>query len=409
VRIPRREFLGMLAAGSAASTLSQSLPAQASLPASSSARTAAAARRGDPWLEISKANLVWNFRQIQSRVGGKPVMAVIKANAYGHGLVGVARVLEAAGAKHFMVGTLDEARELRAAGVRAQILNCGPWSDADAPDIIRLGISQNVYTDQVRALDGAARRIGRQARVHIKVDTGLGRFGVPHDRAFEFLEQVAALRSVAIEGVFTTFTEDPEFDPEQLSRLHRVCLGALQRDHWIGLRHAASSDAICEFPAAYTELDMVRPGIMLYGLFPSMHAEKERKLDLKPALSLKARVAYVKTLRPGESVSYHRAFTASQPERIATLAVGYSDGFPRTLAGKGAVLISARRCPILTISANAMIVRLGDTPAAIGDEVVLLGAQGDAAISASEVADLTAASVYNVVIGMSGLLPQVYL
>jgi len=408
MRIPRREFLGMLAASGAAGALSQSLHAQASLPASSSARAAAAARRGDPWLEISKANLVWNFRQIQSRVGGKPVMAVIKANGYGHGLVGVARVLEAAGAKHFMVGKLDEALDLRNAGVRARILNFGPWSDADAAEIIRLGISQNVYTDQVRALDVAARRSGRHARVHIKVDTGLGRFGIPHDRAFDFLEQVAALRSVAIEGVFTTFTEDPEFDAVQLSRLKEICARATHRGLSIGLRHAASSDAICEFPAAYTELDMVRPGIMLYGLFPSAHAEKERKLDLKPALSLKARVAYVKTLRPGESVSYHRAFTASQPERIATLAAGYSDGFPRTLAGKGAVLISGRRCPILAISANAIIVRLGDTPAAIGDEVVLLGSQGDASISASEVADLTAASVYNVVIGMSGLLPQVF-
>ncbi|HLF23544.1 MAG TPA: alanine racemase, partial [Burkholderiales bacterium] len=269
---------------------------------------------------------------MQSRVGGKPVMAVIKANAYGHGLLGVARTLEAAGAKHFMVGKLDEALDLRNAGVRARILNFGPWSDADAADIIRLGISQNVYTDQVRALDVAARRVGRRARVHIKVDTGLGRFGIPHDRAFEFLEQVAALRSVAIEGVFTTFTEDSEFDAVQLSRLKEICARATHRGLSIGLRHAASSDAICEFPAACTELDMVRPGIMLYGLFPSTRAEKERKLDLKPALSLKARVAYVKTLRPGESVSYHRAFTASQPERIATLAAGYSDGFPRTLA-----------------------------------------------------------------------------
>ncbi len=408
MKIPRREFLSLLAAGGAASSMAQSLSAQASRPAPSAARTIAASRSGDPWLEISKANLFWNFRQIQSRIGGKLVMAVIKANAYAHGLVGVARTLEAAGAKHFLVGKLSEALELRNAGLRAEILNFGPWSDAGAADLIRLHISQTVYTDQVQALDRAARRLGRRARVHIKVDTGLGRFGVPHDRAFEFLEHVAALHNISVEGVFTTFTEDPEFDVVQLSRLKEICARATQRCISIGLRHAASSDAICEFPAAYTDLDMVRPGIMLYGLFPSTRAEKERKLDLKPALSLKARVAYVKTLRPGESVSYHRAFAASQPERIATLPVGYSDGFPRTLAGKGVVLISARRCPILTISANATIVRLGDTAAAIGDEAVLLGAQGDATVSASEIAELTAASVYNVVIGMSGLLPQVY-
>ncbi len=408
MKILRREFLSVLATGAAASTFPMGLSAQASAPTPASTRVAAAMRRGDPWLEISKANLAWNFQQIQSRVGGKPVMAVIKANAYGHGLVGVARTLEAAGAKHFMVGKLDEARELRAAGVRARILNFGPFSDADAPDIVHLGISQNVYTDQVRALDRSARRLARSARVHIKVDTGLGRFGVPHDRAFEFIESIAALRSVAIEGVFTTFTEDPEFDRVQLSRLKEICARATQRGFPIGFRHAASSDAICEFPAAYTELDMVRPGIMLYGLYPSTHAEKERKLDLKPALSLKARVAYVKTLRPGESVSYHRAFTAAQPERVATLAAGYSDGLPRTLAGKGAVLVSGKRCPILTISANAAIVRLGDTPAAPGDEVDFLGAQRSETISASELAEFTSASVYNMVIGMSGLLPQIY-
>ncbi len=408
MQIPRRDFLGMMTAGAALSAAGARAVESVSAPQSRATPPSAAVQRGDPWLEISKANLVWNFQQIQSRVGGKPVMAVIKANAYGHGLVGVARTLEAAGAKHFLVGKLDEARDLRAAGVRARILNFGPWSDADAADIVRLGISQNVYTDQVRALDRAARRLARRARVHIKVDTGLGRFGVPHDRAFEFIESVSALRSVAIEGVFTTFTEDPEFDRVQLSRIKEICARATRRGFSIGLRHAASSDAICEFPAAYTELDMVRPGIMLYGHFPSTHAEKERKLDLKPALSLKARVAYVKTLRSGESVSYHRAFTAAQPERIATLAAGYSDGLPRTLAGKGAVLISGKRCPILTISANAAIVRLGDAPAAPGDEVVLLGTQGSETTSASELADLTSASVYNIVIGMSGLLPQIF-
>jgi alanine racemase len=409
MKVYRREFLNLIAAGGATCVLPQDISAQASVPPPSSGREPAAVRRGDPWLEINKANLVWNFRQIQSRVGGKLVMAVIKANAYGHGLVGVARALEAAGAKHFLVGKLDEARELRAAGVRARILNFGPWSVTDAADIIRLDLSQNVFTDQVQELDAAGRRLGRRARVQIKVDTGLGRFGVPHDRAFEFIERVAALRSVSIEGVFTTFTEDPEFDRVQLSRLQGICARALERGFSIGLRHAASSAAICDFPEAYTDLDMVRPGIMLYGLYPSARAEQERKLDLKPALSLKAGVAYVKTLRPGESVSYHRAFTASQLERVATLPVGYSDGYPRTLAGKGGVLIAGRRCPILAITSNAAIVRLGDTPAVRGDEAVLIGTQAKETIAASKVANLTSASVYNVVIGMSGLLPLTYI
>lgn len=390
----RRSFLGLLAAAAASPPVS---------------RAGAPTQRGDPWLEISTANLAWNLRQIQARVGGKPVMAVVKANAYGHGLVGVARALAAAGVKHFLVGKLDEARRLRAAGIRGCIFNFGPYSDADSEDLVRLDISQNVYSEQVEALDRAARRLGRRARAHIKVDTGLGRFGVPHDRALDFLDRVAALSGVAIEGVFTTLTEDPEFDSVQLARLEAICARAAERRRSLGLRHAASSAAILDLPAAYTRFDMVRPGIMLYGLYPSARAEKERKLELKPVLALKCRVAYVKTLRPGESISYHRVFTATVPERVATLAVGYSDGYPRALAGKGSVLVAGRRCPILAITANATIVRLGDTPAAAGDEAVLLGTQGGATVAASEVAGLIGDSVYGVVIGMSGLLPQAYL
>ncbi|MFQ5927340.1 MAG: alanine racemase [Terriglobia bacterium] len=415
MRVNRRNFIELLAVGGAASALGVREAPAASPPRVWETRPSAASYEPsgptswDPRLEINTANLVWNLRQIQARVGGKAVMAVVKANAYGHGLVGVARALAAAGVEHFLTGKLAEARQLRAAGVHGLILNFGPFRDADAEEVIRLGISQNVYTDQVEALNRAARRRNQPARVHIKVDTGLGRVGVPHDRALEFIKRVAALRGVAFDGIFTTFTEEPEFDPIQLARFQAICRRAAERGLSLGLRHAASSDAILSLPAAYTEFDIVRPGIMLYGLYPSERAEQERKIDLKPVLALKTRVAYVKTLRPGESVSYHRVFTASEPERVATLPVGYSDGFPRALEGKGSVLVAGRRCRILAISANATIVRLGAAPAAPGDEAVLLGVQGGEEVTASEVAGLTGSSVYGVVMGMSGLLPQVYL
>ena len=397
--ISRRTFLALLAGSGAALRLHASGARAASHPAK---------RAGDPWLEISNANLVWNLRQIQARVSGKAVMAVVKANGYGHGIITVADWLEQAGVKHFLVAKRDEAAELREAGISGLVLNFGPFSDADAEYIIRWGISQNVYTDQVEALVRAARRLEQPAHVHIKVDTGLGRVGVPFDRALEFIERVAALRGVVIDGVFTTFTEDPEFDLIQLARFREICARAAAAGLSLGLRHAASSDAILNLPASYEELDMVRPGIMLYGLYPSPQAERERKLDLKPVLALKSRIAYVKTLRPGESVSYQRVFTATEPERVATIPVGYSDGFPRTLAGKGHVLVAGRRCPILALSANATIVRLGDTPANVGDEVVLIGVQGSEEVSVSEIARLTDSSVYAIVMGMSPLLPQVY-
>jgi alanine racemase len=407
VHLQRRKFLGLVAAGGVASAVRAEPASQAGSAQKPPEVSFGATQHADPWLEISAANLEWNFRQIQTRVGGKRVMAVIKANGYGHGLVGVARVLEKAGVRHFLVAKLEEARELRAAGIRGRILNFGVFANSDAREIVRLRITQNVYTDQVDVLAREAARAQRPARVEIKVDTGLGRFGIPHEQALEFIERKAALRGVQVEGVFTTLTEEPDFDRVQLARLKEICGRATARGMKIGLRHAASSAAIVDFPEAFEQLDMVRPGITLYGLYPSERAEKERKLDLRPVLALKARVAYVKTLRAGESVSYHRAFVAAQPERIATLPVGYSDGFPRALAGKGNVLIAGRRCPIVAMSANATMVRLGDAPAAIGDEAVLIGSQGGATIPASEVARQTGGSVYGVAMGMSALLPAV--
>lgn len=405
----RRELLALLAAGGSLATLGEGATKAASSPPAPDLGAEAVRLGFDPWLEINTTNLVWNLRQIQSRVRGKPVMAVVKANAYGHGLLGVARALQGAGVGHFLVGKLDEARQLRAAGIRGLILNFGPFTDSDAEEIIPLGISQNVYTGAVEALSQAARRLVRPAHVHIKVDTGLGRVGVPLGRALEFVTQVASLPGVVVDGIFTTLTEDPEFDPIQLARFREICARASESGFSLGLRHAASSDAILNLPTSYTELDLVRPGILLYGLYPSEKAEGERALELKPVLTLKARVAYVKTLRPGESVSYHRVFTATQPEPVATLPVGYSDGFPRALAGKGSVLLGGRRCPILAISANATIVQLGDAGVAEGDEAVLIGAQGGEEISVSEIARLTESSVYSVVMGTSSLLPRVYL
>lgn len=404
--LPRRDFLTFIAAGGVAATVPAE-PARQSEPAAPGRPRPN--ERSDPWLELSSANLRWNVRQIQARVGGKPVMAVIKANGYGHGLVAMARELENAGISHFLVGKLDEARELRAAGIRGRILNFGPFADADADEIVRLDISQSIYTDQVAALDRAASRSEHLARVHIKVDTGLGRVGVHHEQALNFLERVAALRAIGIEGVFTTLTEDADFDPVQLARIRGICEQASERGIRTGLRHAASSAAIADFPPAYEQLDMVRPGIMLYGLYPSERAEKERAVDLRPVLSMKCRVAYVKTLRPGESVSYHRVFRAVQPERVATLPAGYSDGLPRALAGKGHVLIAGQKCPLLAISANAAIARLGEAPAGIGDEAVFIGTQGGETISVSDVARLTGTGVYGVAMGMSALLPSIVL
>lgn len=434
----RRGFLASLGLGGAALAARDATGRHEDSSAEGTQRPAATARqvqsppsgrpseRHDPWIEISRENLLWNLRQIRERTR-KPAMAVVKANAYGHGLAPVAQVLEAAGVKHFLVGKLEEARELRSASVRGSILNFGPFAEADAEEIVRSRITQNVYDDRVEWLKRAAQKLGVGVRTQIKVDTGLGRFGVHHTRAGEFLQRVAYMPSVGIEGVFTTLTEDAEFDRVQLARFAEITERVRKWGHDPKndpvLRSAASSAAIFDCPAAYEQFDMVRPGIMLYGLYPSTRAEKENKIELRPVMSLKARVAQVKTLAAGESVGYHRTYVASQPERVATLAAGYSDGVPRALApsgsglassagDKGAVLIGGRRCPIVMISANATVARLSDWPANVApakesDEAVLIGSQGSETITASEVAALTGSSVYGVVMAMSATLPRV--
>jgi alanine racemase len=404
--IRRREVLGWLA-GSAVAGAGAAHGHEAQQ-AAAGARSGAAAtpRRGDPWIEISAAALEWNLRQIEARAG-KAVMAVVKANAYGHGLAGVARVLERAGVRHFLVGNLEEAQELRAAGIRGSILNFGPFAEADAAELIRHRITQNVFTGQVDTLERAAARRGTQAQVAVKVDTGLGRVGVPHQQAAEFLEHAGSLKHVRVTDVFTTLTEDPEFDRVQLARFRELRARVAREAGRFGAWHAASSAAILDLPEAVAEFDRVRPGIMLYGLYPSERAERERKLELKPAMALKARVVQVKAMQPGESVSYHRAYRIERPEAIATIAAGYSDGVPRGLAGKGSVLVGGRRCAIVAITSNATMVRLEGSAAEAGAEAVFLGTQGGESLTAGEVARVTGSSVYALVMGMNARLPRV--
>ncbi len=261
----------------------------------------------DPWVEVDLKAIVANYRRIKKMVGVK-VMAVVKANAYGHGLVEVSRVLEKAGVDWLMVGKLEEAVKLREAGVKCPVLNFGPLSAGDAAEIVDQGISQSVFTDEVFRLDEVAAKKGRQALVHVDIDTGMGRTGIPDDRALGLMEKIASRKHLRLEGISTTLTEDVEFDREQLRRLNHVYSEAKKRGIDCGLRHAASSAGLLVSADFY--LDMVRPGITIYGYYPNAKTQKEDPLALQPALCLKARVVFIKDLRPGDTLSYHRAFNA---------------------------------------------------------------------------------------------------
>jgi alanine racemase len=359
----------------------------------------------DPWIELNLENMTWNLSQIR-KAAKVPVMAVIKANAYGHGLIETGRHLEKAGIDYLMVGKLQEALWLREEGVSTPVLNFGPFRSEDAEVIIKNNISQSVFNKKVSSLNEAALKLGKRAKAHIHVDTGMGRMGISYRDALPYIKTVYSLKGVLVKGISTALTEDEEFDKEQLRRFLSLCEEAEKEGISLGFRHAASSDGLMDLPSSY--LDMVRPGIAIYGYYPSEKTQKEDRLALKPVLQLKCRVVDVKTLHPGDSVSYHRKYTAQKMEKIAIIPIGYSDGYPHNVINKASVLIKGKRFPLIAaITANHCTALLGgNTAVATGDEVVLLGNQGKEKITAEEIAGWAEVSSYKTLISLSPFLPR---
>jgi alanine racemase len=401
MRFSRREFL--LASGFGFPTILTEEKSRI-LPESSKPKQAGKPVQ-DAWIELNLPNMAWNLNKIKQWVQ-VPVMAVIKANAYGHGLLEVGKFLDESGIDALMVCRLSEALRLRESGVKCPILNFGPLFADDADLIAEHKISQSIFTDDIQVLSQKAQKAKRKIEVHIHIDTGMGRMGIPHIRAGSYIEKVATLEGVEIKGVSTTLTEDPEFDKVQMDRFLSVCRKSKQKGIEIGLKHAFSSAGL--FSAGNSYLDMVRPGILLYGYYPNQKTQEENRLDLRPVLQLKSRVVAVKTLRPGDSVSYHRAYRAKKTEIMAVIPVGYADGYPIHAVGKGWVLIRGQNHPLIgDITANHMEVRLSlDTPVSLGDEVVLLGSQGHKNIPADRWAEWEDISTYKILLRLNPLLPR---
>ncbi len=361
---------------------------------------------GEPWIELNLENMTWNLAQIR-KIAKVPVMAVVKANAYGHGLAEIGKHLEKIGIDYLMVGKIEEAILLRGNGLSSPILNFGPFSAEYSEKIIRNNISQSVFTEEVKELNAAALKLEKKAKVQINIDTGMGRMGISYRDALPYIELVSSLKGISVEGISTTLTEDDNYDKEQISRFLSLCQEAEKRGISCGLRHAASSDGILDLPSSH--LDMVRPGITLYGYYPSEKTLKEDRLGLKPVLQLKARVAAVKTLLPGDSISYHRKYRAEKKEKIAVIPLGYSDGYPHNVVDKAFVLIRGKKFPLVAaVTANHCIAILGeDSQVSVKDEVVFVGTQGKERITADDVASWAGVSNYRMLIGLNPLLPRV--
>jgi alanine racemase len=359
----------------------------------------------DPWVEIHRANLEHNVAEIRRRVENRPVLAVIKNNGYGMGVVNAARLLEPSEAiAGFAVVKLQEAASLRDAGIRKSVLLMGPFDEKNLEDAVARDITPMVYTPVGDTLDRLAAKRQRPVPLHICVDTGIGRVGVPHRKAAELVRDLAGRSSVRIEGVMMTFAEDPAFDEEQKARFVALTESLARDGVDLGKLHACSSFGLFQHPDFF--LDMVRPGMAIYGVYSELEFRSSEALALRSALALKARVAYVKRLEAGDGAGYNRAYRAEKPVWVATLPVGHTDGLPRGVANKARVRIGERLYPIVaTVSASHCIVEVGDERTVeIGDEVSIFDWREGS--TPEDLSKSSGASVYDLTMHLNPLLPR---
>jgi alanine racemase len=358
----------------------------------------------DPWVEVHAGHLRANATAVHTRTR-VPVLAVIKNNGYGAGVVHVAQALASLDfVRGFAVIKLHEAVALREAGIRKPVLLMGPVADTELPEVVKRDVTLMVYTPIGPALQKVSEKAGRTVAVHVCVDTGLGRVGVPYTRASELIRTLASTRGVRIDGTMMTFTEDEAFDREQLRRFHTLT-GELEAARIpCGRKHAASTYTLFQLPEAF--LDMVRPGMALYGIYPEAPFRGAGAMELTPALALKARVAYVKQLQPGDSAGYNRAYKTDRPMWIATLPVGHADGLPRDAAKGGRVRIGDSLYPIIaSVSASHTIVEIGpDRRVEIGDEATLFDWTDGS--RPEDLAAACGASVYDLTMHLNPTLPR---
>jgi alanine racemase len=354
------------------------------------------------WVEIDLARLRRNLQLIRADLPKTvQLLAVVKDDAYGHGAIDVSRVALEEGATFLGVATLEEAMALRDAGIKARILLLGERQESELPWCVAYGLTvciNDVHT--AVKLARAAAGFERRVPVHVKINSGMTRYGVRWDEAFPLLEAIANEPSLQLEGAMTHFSQSDEavkdFALLQMSRFDEVM--ALVRRHQVSvaLQHLCNSGGFLDLPEAHR--DMVRVGILMYGIFPSTVC---RRIEgIQPVMAIKARIAAVQKLLPGEHVGYGMRYTAATPRRIAVLPVGYGDGFPR-VRNQGHAIVHGKRAPIVGgIAMDALMVDVTDIPEAqMWDEAILMGEQGGEQITARDVAQLKNSVTYDVLTG----------
>lgn len=352
-----------------------------------------------------------NLQAIRAHVG-VPVMAILKANAYGHGLVPVARHLQACGVEQIGVAFVEEGIALRRAGIHAPILVLGGILGRQVQQLIEHDLEITVSSlDKLRQVEEAAQALGRKAVIHLKIDTGMERIGVHSYSCGPFIEAAVASRWCVLKGVYSHLAcaDDPEspMTALQVERFQEACAHFTRIGAPMPLRHLANSGGVLHFPDTW--LDMVRPGILLYGVMPDPASRPS--VPVRPALSLLSQVVYFKVVRAGHPVSYGATWAPAQDTRVVTIPIGYGDGWPRALSNNGEVLVRGQRRPIVgRICMDQFMVDLGPGGTAYnGDDVVLVGTQGEQTIRIEDVAQRAGTIGYEILTRLNERIPREYL
>ncbi len=350
-----------------------------------------------------------NVAEVRKKIGNKrDLMAIVKADGYGHGAVEVSRAALTSGADSLGVALPEEGQQLRESEIEVPILVMTPIQPEEAYKVVRFRLAQTVASvELIEALDHEANKASTLVSVHVKLDTGMGRIGVKPDDAVLFVRKVKSFKNLHFEGVFSHFSSaderDKAFSQRQLQLFDQVISDLHSVDIEVPKKHTANSAAILDLPQSY--YDMVRPGIMIYGLYPSR--EVSHSIELEPAMTLKTKVSEVKVVPPGTPISYGRTFITRKKTTVATLPVGYADGYSRMLSNRGEVLIKGHRAPVIgTICMDMCMIDASDVgDVRLGDEVILFGKE----LSVDEVAAKAETINYEIVCGVSKRVPRVYI
>lgn len=361
------------------------------------------------WLEINLPALVHNLKEVKKIIGKEvKLRAVVKADAYGHGAIEITKTLAQHGVENFAVASFCEGEKLRDAGINQSILILQPSLPDEAESIFNYRLIPSVSTFEFASeLNKIAKSENKTYPVHIKVDTGMGRLGIPYNSFWKFINKISLLKNLYIEGVFSHLAKayyDKDFSEEQMRLFRNLVRQAKEKRVFIPDWHIANSASILTMPDSYFQ--SVRPGIILYGLYPSPSI---KNISLKPVMSFKSRIIYSKEVEAGTGLSYGHTYYTNGKSRIITVPVGYSHGYSRVLSNKTEVIFRGRKHPqVGTICMDSMLVDLGKLKPKLGEEIILIGKQGNAEISVDEIAEKMQTINYEVTCRIGVTCEKVY-